>query len=56
MWGKGSVAYLHTDGADSVLSQVLSDLEDEAGHAGSDSDLKRVENRGKRSIELTRKG
>jgi hypothetical protein len=48
----GCGSHLHTDSAHCVLSQVLSDLEHEAGHAGSDSDLEGVQDRRKRTIEL----
>ena len=46
---------LHTDGADGVLTQVLGNLEDEAGRAGGNGHLKGVQDRGKVTIELSKK-
>lgn len=44
---------LHTDGTDGVLTKVLSDLEHQAGSAGSDGHLKGVQDGGKGAIELS---
>ena len=45
---------LHTDGADGVLTQVLGNLEDEAGRAGGNGHLKGVQDGGKVTIELSK--